>query len=136
MAFITKTDLYPFILQDELDEITRGDDTFVESAISAAVAEMRTYLYDSYDVDTIFAKTGNDRHALLVNFAADIAIWFLIARSQAGQAIDDRKARYDRAVAWLKQAQKSQTYSDLERREENVQKHISYGSNEKRKNHY
>lgn len=136
MAFLLKADLYSKILQDELDEITRSDDTIVANVLSAAESEMKVYLYDSYDVDTIFAQTGDDRHQLLVQIGADIAIYFLFARSQAGINIDDRKARYDRAINWLKAAKKSENYADLPRRESTVQTHITYGSNTKRDNYY
>lgn len=136
MAFLLKTDLYLSILQDELEEITRGDDTLVTSALSASEAEMKVYLYDSYDVDAIFAATGTDRHQMLVQLGTDIAIWFLVARVQAGQNTDDRKARFDRAIAWMKMVQKTKTYADLPRREMTVQTHILHGSNPKRKNYF
>lgn len=134
--FLDKSDLYLAILKDELEEITRADDTLINQAISAAVSEARTYLYDSYDVNAIFSATGANRHALLLGLVADMAVYLLVARVQAGQDVADRKDRYDRAIAWLKAAQKSDTYSDLPRREETEQKHISAGSLPKRSNRY
>lgn len=136
MAFLAKADLYLSILQDELEEITREDDTLVTSALSAAEAEMKTYLFDSYDTEDIFGETGANRHPMLVRVGADIAIWFLVARVQAGQEMEDRKARYDRALAWLKAVQKSENYADLPRREATEETKIVYGSNAKRENHY
>lgn len=136
MAFLAKADLYLAILQDELDEITRADDTLVTAALSAADAELKTYLWDSYDVDDIFSETGTNRHQMLVRVGADIAIWFLVARVQAGQALEDRQLRYDRAIAWLKAVQKSQNYADLPRKEATEETKITYGSNTKRENHY
>lgn len=134
--FIAKTDLYPQILEDELNEITRDDDTLISAAIASAQAEMRVFLYDSYDVDYIFARTGSARHQLLVNLMADMAIYYLVARTQAGQDIADREARYKRAVKTLKELQNSDTYSDLPRREKTVQTHIVSGSNPKRGNYF
>jgi phage gp36-like protein len=134
--FIHKGDLHTTILADELEEIVRGDDTIVASAIHSAEAEMRTYLYDTFDVNAIFATTGDDRHQLLVNLCADIAVYLLVARLQAGQYIEDRRARYDRAIAWLKMSAKTELYNDLPRRETTVQTHISAGSNTKRSNYY
>ena len=136
MAFLLKSDLYLSILQDELEEITRGDDTIVTSALSSAEAELKVYLFDSYDVETIFQKTGNDRHQMLLQLGRDIAIYFLTARLQAGQDTEDRRQRFDRAIAWLKMVQKTKTYADLPRREIPVQTHIQYGSNPKRKNYF
>lgn len=134
--FLGKADLYTAILEDELEEIVRGDDTIIASALSSAEAEMRTYLFDSFDVDAIFAKQGADRHGLLVNLCADIAIYLLVARLQAGQYIEDRKARYDRAISWLKMSAKTELYNDLPRRDATVQTHISFGSNAKRTNYF
>jgi hypothetical protein len=97
---------------------------------------MRGYLYDTFDVDTIFAQTGDNRHALLVDFGADITLYLLVSRLQAGQSIDDRKDRYDRAKTWLRSASKTEFYNDLPRRPETQQTHISYGSLPKRNNRF
>ena len=136
MAFIDATDLKLSILEDELNQITRNDATLIAQAISAAEAEMRAYLYDSYDVEVIFSETGEDRHALLVRYCVDIAVYAIVASTQAGQDVSDRKARYDRAVNWLKMIKKMGTYADLPLREATVQTHISTGSGTKRNNHY
>lgn len=136
MAFIEKTDLYTKILEDELDEITRSDDTLILQAADSAVSEMRGYLFDTFDVDAIFSQTGANRHALLVDLGADITIYILVSRLQAGQSIDDRQQRYDRAKTWLRQASKTEFYNDLPRRTATQQTHISYGSLPKRNNRY
>lgn len=136
MAFLTTNDLYQSILQDELDEITRGDTAVVAQALLAAETEMRQWLYDTFDVDTAFATTGANRHALLVQYGVDLAIYYLVARGMGGQDFDDRKSRYDRAINWLKSAAKTELYADLPRRAETKQQHITYGSNAKRSNYY
>lgn len=136
MAFLNKTDLLVSILEDELGEITRYNDALVSQACIAAEAEMRQWLYDTFDVDEVFAATDKDRNALLVQYGADIAIYYIIARGQAGQNFEDRKSRYDRAINWLKAAAKTDLYSDLPRREETAQTHIIYGSNPKRSNYF
>ncbi|MBL7779942.1 MAG: DUF1320 family protein [Saprospiraceae bacterium] len=136
MPFILKSDLYTKILEDELNEITRADDTLITQAADSAVAEMRGYLFDTFDVDTIFSQTGENRHALLVDFGADITLYILVSRLQAGQSIDDRRERYERAKTWLRQASKTEFYNDLPRRIETKQTHISYGSLPKRNNRF
>lgn len=136
MAFLIAADLNAVILPQELNEVTRGDSAMVTAALDAAVEEMKAFLHDSYDVDDVFGKTGNDRHALLVRYGCDIAVYFLIARNQAGQELEDRRDRFDRAIRWLKEVQKSETYSSLARRAETAQKHISHGSNPKRGNYF
>lgn len=133
MAFLTKNDLGLVILTDELDEITRADDTLVDMACAAAEQEMRGWLFDTFDVDAVFATTGTNRNALLVQFGADIAVYALVARLQAGQDTDDRKSRYDRAIAWLKAVAKTEEYVDLPRRTATKQTHIRYGGAERRR---
>lgn len=140
--FLVKNDLLPFILPEELEEITRADDAICLQAMTAAVSEMRGWLYDSFDVETIFAQTppANGapelRHPLLVQFGADIAIFTIISRSMAGQGFEERKARYDRALNWLKAVAKSEHYSDLPRREQTKQSVVKYGSQPKRANYF
>lgn len=136
MAFIHKGDLFLSILKEELEEITRGDDTIVASAIFSAESEMRTYLFDTFDVDAIFSTTGAERHQLLVNLCVDIAIYLLVARLQAGQYVDDRKDRYERAIKFLKASAKTEMYNDLPRRDNTVQTHVTTGSNPKRVNYF
>lgn len=136
MPFLVKADLFAVIHSDELDEITRADDALVTQALDSAIEEMKTYLHDSYDVDDIFGKTGANRNPLLVRFGCDIAVYFLVARNQAGQELDDRRNRFDRAINWLKAAQKSQTYSGLTRRTETIQTHFLFGGNPKRNNYF
>lgn len=136
MSFITKADFKLSILEGELNEIVRGDDVVIDQAISAAVSEMRGYLFDTYDVDAIFSATGAARHALLVKYAVDIAVWGIVAATQAGQDLEDRKARYDRACKWLKMVKNDDLYSDLPRREVGVQKRVTFSSRDKRKNYY
>jgi Protein of unknown function (DUF1320) len=136
MAFLVKEDLYPQILQDELEEITRGDNVLIASSCSAAVAEMKLYLFDSYDTEGLFAATDSARHDLLLQIGADMAIYFIVARCQAGQQLEDRTARYKRAVAILKQMRDSENYSDLPRREKTKQGHMILMTNPKRGNYF
>ena len=134
--FIEKADLALSILTEELDEITRSDAAIVTASISAAIAEAKVYLYDSYDTATIFNATGAARHQLIVQLIADMSVYFIVARCQAGQDIADREARYKRAVATLKQFQKSETYADLPRRTETIEKKVWFKTNPKRSNYY
>ena len=134
--FLAKQDLYLTILQDELAEITRSDDTLINAALSSAIAEMKVYLYDSYDTETIFAATGDSRHTLLVNLGSDMAVYFIVARCLAGQALADRETRYKRAIATLKAFRDSETYADFPRRTLREQKQIWFSSNKKRGNYF
>jgi phage gp36-like protein len=99
--FITENELYTAIHQQYIDEITREDVVIVPAAIEAALAEMRGYLQNKFDVATIFNTTGYPRHPLLVQFAKDITVYNLIELDKPGIDNEDRRARYKRAIKWL-----------------------------------
>lgn len=113
--FLSKSDLYQSLHEEIIDEITRQDNTLIEQCISTAVAEMKPYLSPVFDTGSIFAKTGTDRDPLLVTFAADIAVYNLVSTCPVGIDMDDKRARYKRAIDWLKQVQSQEIIPDLPR---------------------
>lgn len=141
MAFISKADIIKVINEDELNEITRNDDAVIEHAISTAIQEMKSHLYNWYDTDTIFDKAGDERDKLLVRFAVDIAIYELVGLGQAGQDFEDREKRYKRAISWIKAASKpvdhrDRIHPDLPKRDSTITSMIDSRSRPKRGNYY
>lgn len=136
MNFVQKEDLYLSILQDELDEVTRDNTAIALQAVSAAEAEGRAYLFDSYDVETIFGAAGTARHAMVLQCCVDIAVYRIVAACQAGINMEDREMRYNAAKSWFKSVAKMKTYADLPRRTATKQTHIRYGSQKKRNNYF
>lgn len=139
--FITKDDIVKAINEDELNEIVRNDDAVIDHAISIALNEIKSHLFNNYDVDSIFGKVGNERDTLIVRFACDIAIYECMTLNQAGQDIDEREKRYKRAIAWIKAASKpvdskDRIYPDLPMREEPVNSEVEMRSKPKRENYY
>ncbi|PKP09861.1 MAG: DUF1320 domain-containing protein [Bacteroidetes bacterium HGW-Bacteroidetes-4] len=113
MAFIEETDLARAMRQEYIDEIKRTDDALIPHCTGSAIAEMKTYLRETYDVDTIFAKTAAQRNSLLVTFAVDIAIYNLIEAVPVGVDVEQRRLRYKRAIDWLIGVQKQNIMPDL-----------------------
>lgn len=123
---------------DDIDVITDGDDTIVEAAIDGAILEAKGYL-SLFDVDTIFAKTGANRNALLLTFVKDIAVWHLVVLSNYKVDLEFREKRYNRAVEWLKSVMKGDVVPDLDREtddEGEATTAIRFGSNTKRTQHF
>lgn len=136
MSFLTKTELSTHLYGEQVDVISREDDTIVESAIDGAIAEAKGYLHN-YDVAAIFATTGSNRNALLLIFVKDIAVWHLINLSNPGVNMEVRESRYKAAIAWLKGVQRGDISPDLPADEtEDQPGKIIYGSNTKRVNHF
>ncbi len=111
--FITKSDIIKVIRPEELNVITRNDEALVQFGIDAAVGEMKSYLSKQFDLDKIFSQNGTERNPLLVNFAVDISIYIIISTATPGQDTEDRRARYKRAIDWLKMVKSGDISSDL-----------------------
>jgi phage gp36-like protein len=136
MPFLIKSDLSLSILLEELDEITRADNAIITQGLSAAEAEARAYLYDSYDTEAIFAAAGTARHAMVLQCCVDMAVYRIVAACQAGIDMSDRKERYDAAKSWFKSVAKMTDYVDLPRRTATKQTLVQYGSKPKRGNYF
>lgn len=78
------------------------DPEVVEVCEDRAVAEMVGYLNKTYNVEAIFKARGSDRHALILMYAVDIALYHLFSLHNPYKISDIRKDRYDRAKEWLK----------------------------------
>lgn len=138
MSFITINDLLSAIYPEQLDAITRDDDALPQFGIDAAIEEMIGYLSPKYNVEAIFAKTGLLRNKLLIVLCRDIAVYHIISLSNPGINADSKKARYDRAIEWLRQVQKEQVNPpDLEKKvTDETNNEILMSSNTKRTQHY
>lgn len=64
--------------------------------------DMRSFLNKTYDCDTIFSATGDERHELILMFAIDISVYHIFCQHNPYKMSKIRQDRYDRAVEWLK----------------------------------
>lgn len=101
-AFIELSDYDATLHREILNSLTRGDEDVVEVCEDQAIAEMKGYLKSRYDVETIFSKTGAERHPLILMYAKDIAVYHIFCIHNPYKISDIRKDRYERAINWLK----------------------------------
>jgi len=135
--FIQKEDLYKSIREHELDEITGNDDMLVKHAINSAISEVKVYLQKRYDTEAVFSVQGENRNSLIVSFTVDIALYEIVAIALPGQNLDDRRARYKRAIDYLKQVLDGNISPDLpEQGNENYSEGESTGGNPARNNYF
>lgn len=137
--FISRQDLEKKIRPEELISITNDDEEVINHSISSAISEMKGYLKGRYDVETIFNATDNDRMPLLVGFACDITIYEIVSLALPGQDLEDRRARYKRAIDWLKQLSKGEIEADLPKLEDengNTESPFGFTSQTKRNNNW
>lgn len=112
MAFLTPEELKTHLYKENIDTIAREDETLVVAAIDAATEEAYGYL-GAYDRTRIFEAQGSERNALLLIFIKDIAVWHFVNLCNAGTDLQLRQDRYERAVAWLRSVQRSETKPNL-----------------------
>jgi phage gp36-like protein len=141
MAFLTTTELNTHLYRENIEVITRNDDTILLAAIDAAIGEAYSYL-GAYNRDKIFNAQGDDRNALLLTFVKDIAVWHFIGLSNAGADMQLRQDRYERAIDWLKAVQRSDIKPNLptvdndgDGKPDGAGEYI-FGSNPKRAQHF
>lgn len=104
--FITLQDYDSTVHRDILDSLLRGGadhhNRILEDCEMQAIAEMKSYLNKSYDVEKIFTAEGKERHPLILMYAKDIAVYHLFCIHNPFKMSQIRKDRYDRAIDWCK----------------------------------
>ena len=70
MAYLTIQELNTHLHDEQVETITRGDNTIAEAAIDAAIAEARGYL-TRFDTSRVFSASGIKRNQLLLIFVKD-----------------------------------------------------------------
>lgn len=139
MAFLSADELKTHLYTENINVISRDDDTILAAAIDAAVQEAKGYL-GSYDVQSVFGASGNERNALLLIFVKDIAVWHFLNLCNAGTDLSLRQDRYERAIDWLKAVQKGNVTPDLPKKTDESGAPtggiIIFGSNPKKNQHF
>lgn len=123
--FVTDNDYAVVIGDDALKVLSRASAEIRSSAESEAVEEISSYLRPDYDCDRIFSAEGDGRNRLVVMFAADIALYHMVASLPQKMGIEIRKERYDRAIKWLEGVQAGKIVPDLPRVEETGESPVS-----------
>lgn len=104
MSFITKTEFSTHVYEENVDVITRGDDTKLNDAINAAISEASGYM-SRYDHTTLFAATGTERDPILMMHVKDIAKWHFVNLCNASVDLELALSRYKLAIAWFDKVQ-------------------------------
>lgn len=135
--FLTKTDLTTMMYAEDIEAITEGDDTKVDSCIASAVAEAQGYC-DRYDIGVLFGRAGSQRDPILAESCKALACWYLIALCPPNQDTKDVKDRATDARTWLGKVQagkvKPVNWPYIIPEEKNTFFHVT--SYDKRENNY
>jgi phage gp36-like protein len=102
MAFITIEDFKTHLKDYVIDAISDNDATILEEAIESATSTAAGYI-GRFDVDLIFAATGEDRKkfADLITHIKDIAKWRFINLTNLLTNWDVAESNYKNAITEL-----------------------------------
>ena len=112
MAYLTKQEIKTHLYGAVVDEISRADDTILQSAIDAAIAEASGYL-TAYDMAAIFAAVDDARNPILLLYIKDITVWHYIQLANPAVEMELRLKRYERAIEFLQGIQSGKVNPSL-----------------------
>ena len=136
MSFLVKSDFENSIRSSLLGQITNNDDAKIAVAISYSEAFMKGYLNARYDVDAIFALTGNKRHPTIVMYGVIIGLYRLHSLVNPVKIPEQVKLEYQEAKEWFFFVSEQKINpTDLPLLNSKQKDYILTGSNPKRENH-
>ena len=142
MAYLTIAELKTHMRDEIVDKITRNDDTIVDSAIAAAIAEAKSYL-GKYDTTALLGAAPTIADVNLKMKVKDLACWHLIKLANPNINVAMFRASYEDAITWLKDIMKGQsdpegwTYKPDDEDTSRVEgQGFFQTSNDKRSNHW
>ncbi len=103
MPFLTPEDLNTHMYAEVVSDITRGDDSIVQKAMNAAVAEASLYL-TRFDTVALFGDETSSPRAidvLLERIVKDITVWNIIRLGNPSVDYNAAKTAWESAIATL-----------------------------------
>lgn len=111
--FITEEDYRVVIGENALKVVSQASQEIRDNAEQEACEEIAAYLRPKYDTQAVFSAEGDARNPLVVMYAADIALYHMMAAMPQKMGSEIRKERYERAVKWLEGVQSGKIIPDL-----------------------
>ena len=113
--YINAADWTAFIREDTAGYVTQQDLSIRDTAEEMAVQQVRDALYPYYDVDGIFAKTGDDRDKNVFRWVMCLALYHLYRRVPDVNIPDRVVTDYDDIVEILRRISDGKMSVQLDR---------------------
>lgn len=145
MVYLTKADILARIKADNLEVITGGDDTILNSHELDAVDEVTSYLAHDYDTNLVFQPIETAEYSLnatIKRMTIDVLLYGLHnSRVNPRNIPENIVQKRDDAITWLKSVANPRTninapFLPKKQFEEGRNNEMAYGSRPKRKNYY
>lgn len=136
-TYITRQDYIDLgiIAEETLNELTQFDDNIINNIEASVLAFITSHINSRFDAATELAKTGSNRHPLLLRYGCDIGAYYLHRKISPNQVPENVLDGYIEAKDWFKKVSQGYlnptgiaTYSDGER------DYIKYGGETRREN--
>ncbi|MDV6170222.1 phage protein Gp36 family protein [Flavobacterium sp. DG1-102-2] len=100
MAFLEKEELRTVATMEIVNLITNNNDTIVTEVIDESIDVMSGYLFQYFDTDVIFSRTGDDRNKTVLKHLKNIVMFEVSIRRKCpiSKYIEDGK---NEALLWL-----------------------------------
>jgi hypothetical protein len=107
MPYISKVDISSHLYLENLDEITRGDDSLVTRSINAGISEVKGYLSRFHLVKLFDPADGEFVQDENLKFKTlDVVCWQLVTLANPNISLEVMEKKYDDAIRWLRDIQK------------------------------
>lgn len=102
MPYLVKEDLNTHLYNENVDEVTRGDDAIADNAINTAIGEAKSKL-SRFNLTKLFDPdaAGFVDDVNLKNKVKDMACYHLITLCNSNIDYEVKKERYEFAIKWL-----------------------------------
>lgn len=114
--FITKDDYLPQIKQNNLESAIQGNSAILTSAEAMAQDTLKSYLFDRYDTQKIFATTGTERNMHLVQCGVNLVLHLIYQRLPNFRIAPHVEAAYSETINFLERVADGKNGLDLPRR--------------------
>lgn len=138
MNYLTLNDIYLLIQEPQINQlIGAGGNHNIDLAVDIALAEVKTYLIQKYDIDAEYALTGNSRSLQIRMAVVDVALYILHSRIAPSNIPELRTKRYEQTINWLKMCARGQVTPQLTEIDINTTgARIRFGNDGKNPNKY
>jgi len=145
MLLVTIDDFKTHLYTEIMDEITRADESIIQTALDRGIAQAKGYC-SRYAIPAIFGTADEEatvKDPQLAGIIKDLALWHFLQLGNTNIEMSRAQAAYEYAVSWLKDLQKGMvqpegwpyhdTSTDATPPEGNA---VAWSSNTKRSNHF
>ncbi|MDV4024237.1 hypothetical protein CMT52_07790 [Elizabethkingia anophelis] len=115
--FLSKEELKTVTTIEIIDLITNKDDDTVEQIIKECISVFKTYLGSYYDMDTVFAQTGDNRNLTILKYLKAV-VAHEIPKRRKKPVSKQADADYNEAMNWLEKIASGEWRADLPRKKD------------------